>query len=99
MIYIGTELKFKVKITAEEFSMDDDDFKIVLVNGTKKLEFDKKDLIHTSDGKWLVCFDSNDMGVGEVWMISYAYIPDSDFPDGFRTEVNKTRLCIIKDIK
>lgn len=98
MIYIGTELKFKVKIAAEGFSMDSDDFKIELVNGSKKLSFDKKDLVHTSDGKWLVCFDSKDLGVGPVWMISYAYIPDSDFWDGLRTEVNKTRLCTIESL-
>lgn len=97
MIYAGTDLKFLIDIKSSGFKMDEDDFDIVLTNGRKKVEFTKDDLVHGDDG-WYLCFNSSELGSGDINIIVYAYVPDSDFDDGIRTEVYKDALCRIEGI-
>jgi hypothetical protein len=97
MIWVGTDLKFAINIICEGFVMDEDDFKIVLVNGKRKLEFNKDDLVE-NDGTWYLCFNSEDIGAGDIDMITYAYVPDGDFKDGYRTEIYKSVLCHLSNV-
>ena len=46
MVWVGTELKFAIDITASGFSMEDDDFKVVLRRGQKEVEYSKSDLVN-----------------------------------------------------
>lgn len=93
--YIGTELKFILDITASGFSMVDDDFTVTLKRGSTQRTFAKNDLVRDAEDNFYVCFDSAEFGKGIIDAIVTAYVPDSDFDDGLRTEVYKFKLINI----
>lgn len=93
--YIGTELKFILDITASGFSMVDDDFTVTLKRGSTQHTFSKNDLVRDGEDNFYVCFDSSEFGKGVIDAIVTAYVPDSDFDDGLRTEVYKFKLINI----
>jgi len=93
--YLGTELKYKVTITASGFSMDDDDWSVTISRGKISKSFPKSECIHGEDG-WYVCFDTSELGAGQYIATITALVPDDDFPDGFRTEVQKITLPLVE---
>lgn len=95
--YFGTELKYLVTIESPGFSMADDQFEITVKRGTKELTFQKSDLV-LRDGNYYLCFDSSDLGTGEVVAIATAHVPDADFQDGLRTEVHKVDLVKVRRV-
>lgn len=97
-IFVGTELKFKIDIEAEGFSMVDDDFNIVVQKRNVKKVFNKADLRKDGEGNYYVCFDTAEFGPGTVSAVATAYVPDSDFEDGFRTEVYAMDLVNINKV-
>lgn len=96
-VYIGTELKFKVSIVADGFSMSDDDFSVEIVRGDRRLLFEKDDLVRDGDD-FYCCFDTAYFGTGYIQAIIRAYVPDDDFDDGIRTEVYKFDLLKIERV-
>lgn len=96
--YIGTELKYRVDITAEGFSMNDDDFTITLICGQKKVEYQKGDLVQDDDENWYILIDTTQFKDGTLKMIVKAQVPDEDFSggDSLRTEVAAVDLCKLK---
>ena len=96
--YIGTELKFIIEITADGFSMVDDNFTVLLKRGGVSRLFEKGDLIQDDEDNFYVCFDSTDFGKGLITAVVTAYVPDEDFDDGFRTEVQKFDLIKIESV-
>ena len=100
-IFQGTEVKYLVEITASGFSMHDDDFNITLRRGNKERTFQKNELIEEMvivEGQekynYYLCFDTAEFGTGVIVCIVRAFVPDTDFPDGLRTEVDKFDLLI-----
>lgn len=100
----GSERKFLLEIIAPGFSMHDDDFRVVLKQNTTTKEFSKQDLIeetYIDDGvekyRYYLCFDTS-IFRGPVMCIVFAYVPDSDFPDGFRTEIDKFEITIVEPL-
>lgn len=91
----GTELKYKVVITATGFSMDTDDWSVTISRGTTSHTYEKADCIHGADG-WYVCFDTADYGPGDYYATLTAYVPDTDLPDGLRTERKKVYLRYVE---
>lgn len=96
-VFIGTELKFKINISAPGFNMDTDDWSITIVQKKTKVEYKKEDCVAGEDG-WFVCFDTRDFGTGSYYAIVTAYVPDSDFEDGLRTEVKKFHLLNVESV-
>ena len=96
-IYLGTELKFALSIESEGFSMETDDFKVVVKSTKKKKEIviTKEEMLIDENEKYLFLIDTEELGIGEYWIYVYAYVPDEDFPDGIRTEVQKQQLCTV----
>lgn len=97
-IFIGTELKFKVDIEADNFSMAEDDFNVVIQRRNVKKVFNKSDMVVDGEGNYYVCFDTAEFGVGTISAVVTAYVPDTDFPDGLRTEVYATDLVTINKV-
>lgn len=93
-IYVGTELKYVVRIEAEGFDMWEHEFEVDIVRGPKKLHFAKDDMV-ISDEEFYVCFDTRELGPGRVYAYITAHVPDSDFQDGIRDEVQKIELLIL----
>lgn len=91
----GTEVKFKVDLSASGFDMDSCDFFFTIYCGGKTLTVHKRDLVY--DGTdWYLCFDTSGFNSGTMTVTTTAFIPDSDFPDGLRTEIDKQTLGILK---
>lgn len=90
-VYVGTELKYKVTITASGFDMDTDDWTVTIARGKVSKTFAKSECIHGEDG-WYVCLDTTELGAGAYHAVVTAYVPDTDFPDGLRTEVKRFEL-------
>ena len=93
--YVGSEVKFRVTITAYGFSQDTDDWAVTISRGQTSHTYAKADCIHNLDG-WFVVFDTTTYGPGVYEATITAYIPDTDFPDGTRKEVRRCKLIEVK---
>ena len=98
---MGSEPKFKFEITGSGFSMHDDDFSVVLRQGSTEVEYKKSDFIEQSeliDGEekysYYLIVDSSLFGVGGVDCIVTAHVPDTDSGKGYRVEKDKFTLMI-----
>lgn len=92
----GTEAKYKVSLTATGFDMDSCDFYFTIYCGGQKLTIPKSELIY--DGTyWYLCFDTSGFNPGIMTVVTTVVIPDTDFSDGYRTEVDNTTLCVLKN--
>ena len=96
--FIGTELKFRIEIEAGGFSMVDDDFTVTIKRGSKQKVFAKADLARDGEDNFYVFFDSAEFGSGMIQAVVTAYVPDTDFPDGLRTEVYLMDLVNVKRV-
>lgn len=97
-IFVGTELKFKIEIEAKGFSMETDDFNVVIKRRNQVKAYNKEDLVTDGEGGYYVCFDTAEFGVGTISAVVTAYVPDTDFPDGLRTEVYAMDLVNINKV-
>lgn len=104
-----SDLKYLLEINAVGFSMDTDDFDVVLKRGSKTLIFNKADLvvepytvvennITIEKNHYYVCFPSDYFGPGDVTVVITARVPDTDFEAGYRREVDKFNLVNVKAI-
>ena len=96
--YIGSELKYLVEITAGGFNMMDDNFEIEVSVGNKKKIYAKSDLLIDQEGNFYLVIDSSEFKSGDMYATTFVYIPDNDFPDGLRTEIEKTKLTRIEKL-
>lgn len=94
MSALGTEYKINVHVEPVDGStMDDFDFECMLYIYTNKgVTFKKGDeaVKREDENNYIICVNSQDamkIGRGSVKMKFVAHISDSDFPDGFRTEI------------
>jgi len=104
-----SDRKYLLEINAVGFSMDLDDFDVVLKRGSKSLILHKSDLvvepytvvennITIEKNHYYVCFATDYFGPGDVTVVVTAYVPDTDFDSGFRREVDKFNLVNVKAI-
>lgn len=100
--YVGTKLKYKVEITAEGFSMDDDEFEVEVRRGRQSVVIKKQDmLIHDpeeGDVEYYIVVDTEALGPGRYEVITRAYVPDDDFEDGVRLEIAKQVLIPVASV-
>lgn len=96
--WVGTGLKFAVNITAEGFSMEDDEFKVKFICGRKSLEVSKEEMTVSEDGTFIVNVDTSLLGSGTLQVITTAYVPDADWDGGYRPEVDKQDILYIKEV-
>ena len=96
-IFQGTELKYLLNIQSEGFNMLEDDFKVVIKvhNTSRFVEIPKGEMILTQEDKFLFTLDTSVLGTGDYYISVIAKVPDSDFDDGLRTEVQKKLLCSV----
>ncbi len=101
--FYGTERKYIVEIVSPGFDMVRDDFEIELKRGNISKVFHKEDLVVETETatvnneevettNYYLCFDTKDFGKGVITAIITAHVPDADFDDGIRDEVDKFDL-------
>lgn len=86
----GTEFKLNVNMKAiDGFHLSDIDFEIeIFTNSRYKIQrIQKSEAIKVDDDNYIVKVDSNICGSGDYYMALTAYVPDTDFDKGVRTEV------------
>lgn len=94
IIQQGEEAKYQVKILREEFDMSANVYEVTLTWGMfgKKITIPKDDLIFDEECQCFIVFDTSDM-LGTVTAETRYYVPDTDYGDGFRTEVDRQHIC------
>ena len=96
--FLGTEKKYVIDIKSQGFDMDTDDFEVVLKRGGNTLTFHKSDLLKDEEDNWYIAFNTAALGAGTVSITVTAHVPDTDFPDGLRDEVDKFNFLRIKSV-
>lgn len=107
--YKGDEVKFSIDLQAPGFSMDDNNFDIEVTSsggGSEKASknapsADNALLIfkETEGGEdtWYAIIDTTKLGVGDLYVIATAHVPDVNANDGVRRQSAKQKLgAIIK---
>lgn len=88
-VEIGTELKLNLNIDpVGAFTMDSYDWEAEVFCCGEALRIDKSEAIRVDDSNYMLLIDTNKIGAGTLKCKVTARIPDSDFPDMYRTEVN-----------
>lgn len=102
-VYYGTELKLNIGIEPiDGVSMESYDFNVEILSNTNfgqnKIVIKKEDAIKVDSDNYIVTFDTSKLQTGNVICKIIAHIPDSDFKDGYRTEIAKidTGIKIVK---
>ena len=95
--WLGGHLKFAVSMSCPGFDMETDDWRITVTRRDKSVVFTKENAVNDGE-QWYICLDSSEIGVGTVFIIFEAFVPDGDFPDGIRREVERYELIRIKNI-
>lgn len=98
--FVGTDLKFLVEPSASGFDKEEDDWEVIVSKGKgKEFHFDRDDLAKDDQGNFYVCFSTEVYGSGKYMITVIAHIPDNDFEDGYREEVENAALINVKKIK
>ena len=89
MSSLGTEFKINVHVEPiDGLHMSDYDFTCrFYIDTNRNVEISKSEMIRMDDDNYIACIDSSKLGVGTIMMRIIAQIPDADFPDGLRTEI------------
>lgn len=96
IIQQGEEAKYRIAIEREGFSMTENPFMLTLKWGMqgRTLTIDKSEMLTDESGQWYFTFPTADM-VGVVTVECAYDVPDSDYPDGYRTEKEQQPLCFV----
>lgn len=96
IIQQGEDAKYKVTIDREGFSMNDNNFRIKLRWGLMghSLTITKDEMFSSENDEWFFTFNTDGM-FGRVLAECFYDVPDDDFEDKFRTEVNRQYLCFV----
>ena len=79
----GTELKYKVIISASGVDMNTDNFSVAIMCGGVVQEYTKNSEAFIYDAvaeDWYLCFDTTPFRAGQLIAYVKAYVPDSCFP-------------------
>lgn len=96
--YIGTDLKFKINISAEGFNMATDNFNIKIRSGNSLINVPNENIVPDGEGGYYLLINTSQLKVGLLQLIIIAEVPDNDFPTGIRHEVERINLCTIKQV-
>lgn len=91
--YLGTDLKFHIEMTSTGFSMDDDDWSILVKNANKVIqEIPKSGCLREDDGEWYVHINAEHLKKGDLALVAHIYVPDPNFNDGYRDEIELVKV-------
>ena len=96
----GGEIKYQLKVNADNFSMEDDEFCVILKNvrNGKVISLAKSELFRDIEGNFYVVFNTKELGTGKIHAKVSAEIADEAFADGYRTELKDCELCKIVNV-
>lgn len=84
----GTEVKISVTLECGGLTMDAMDFACdFFTSSSKVVHLDKSEMTREDEKTYVAVVDTAGMASGSIQMKVRAIIPDSDCPDGKRTEI------------
>ena len=90
---IGSDVKILIEAELpDELKLSDVDFAVTVINSSQKdvnQTYAKDDCLETEDGNYVVMVDSDELGIGVYTCRLTVFIPDTDYPTGYRREVVK----------
>lgn len=95
--YIGSDLKFKIDITALGFDQNTDEYKIDLYCGGKKISYTNAD-IKTDEvsGDHYLLVNTDKLTSGPMKIVVTACVQDEIFDSGVRREVDVKSIGALK---
>lgn len=92
--FSGSDIKVKVELVCEGFDMDLNEWSVTAyLDGKKAHTYAKVDCVRNGDGDWYCCISRSHLKKsGMVTLVATAEVPDTDFPDGIRHEVDKVTI-------
>lgn len=98
--YVGEDLKFKITLTAEGFNQSKDPYEIDFYCGDNPVKhFTQGQMKPGLDGDYYLLIDTKGMKPGVMRMVITAHIPDEDFDDNYRDEVESISLGPLRPVK
>lgn len=96
-VYLGTDLKIKVALRCEGFSMLTDNFIVVIKCGKAAFPYEKSSSawVRDDNNNYYLCLPTENLS-GLVSMVATLHVPDDDFNGGIRREVLKQDMFNIK---
>lgn len=96
MSCLGTELKINIRLDRlDGYKMSDIDFTCdFYVYTNRKVTVSKEQMIKADDDNYVALVDTTKLGTGTIKCRVTAHIPDADFDDGIRTEVEEVNTGI-----
>lgn len=96
IIQQGESAKYQIIISGEGFSMRENDFSVRLYWGMqgKTIDIAKEDMLQDEDGRFYIQFETSKMS-GLVKAETTYNMPDPDFADGVRPEIERQPLCFV----
>lgn len=93
----GTELKINVHIEPiGGVHLSECEFKCTFyIYSNKKVEIDKSEMLKVDDDNYICLVDTGKLGAGVINMTAVVEVPDGDFYDGYRKEVQTVCTGII----
>ena len=96
MSVIGTELKIRINVQPiDGVHLSECDFTCSFyVTPSKIVTFSKEELIMLDNDTYLALINSEELGVGAIKMNIKILVPDDDFPNKVRTEIDTVNTGI-----
>ena len=94
--YIGTDLKFKITLTADGFNQKTDNYDIDFYCGSYHKHYTNSNMVEDVDGNFYLCIPTNNLAPGMMKMVITAYVPDNCFSGHTRKEVESITLGPLK---
>lgn len=94
--YIGTDLKFKITLTAEGFDQGQDNYDIDFYCGTQHKHYTQANMVKSIDGNFYLCIPTSNLSPGMMKMVITAYVPDTCFDGHKRKEIESITLGPLK---
>ena len=93
----GSEAKYRLEITTEDFNMGTDDFGVRLLWGLRgqTLAIEKSAMTVNGSGDWFFTFDTTEM-FGQVRVVCWCMVHDGDTGTLMRQESDAVLLCLIR---
>lgn len=88
---LGTEVKINVHVEPIDgkVHLSECEFKCEFyVHANKSITLEKKDIIQVDDDNYIALIDTAKIGYGTIKMTIEVDVPDGDFPDHLRKEVD-----------
>lgn len=96
-IISGSEAKYQLTIDCQDFDQRVDDFSVVIrwgLQGTS-MTIDRSKMFYDEEGNCFFTFTTAGM-VGALMAECTYYVPDSDYPEGFRKEIDAQIIgCVV----